>query len=230
MHVAYEINQVTKKKYKVVVVPCANCGEPVKCSGKRPWRTSLDQAKAGKACCTQECVEALRRKFWKQGGEFLAEYNKTFGRMHKLQENPMKRPDVVNKMIESKRKNGTLRQTPKSRGGNGRGLTSTQKMLADALNWPTEVAVKTAPHLPPGRRRAYQKTQGYPTCYKVDIANPSLKIAVEVDGASHNGRRAAMDQKKTECLRGLGWKVLHLSNKQIEADLAGSVRTVLSIT
>lgn len=229
MHVTYEINKATKQRNKVVVVPCANCGALVKCKGKSPWRTSLVQAKAGKACCSQQCAEAIKRKSWEQNGKNLSEYNKNAGRMNKIHDNPMKRPDVVKKMVESKVRNGTHHRAPSARGGNGTGLTKAQKMLADALGWSIEVAVKTAPHLPPGRRRAYQKAHGYPTCYKVDIADPFFKIAIEVDGESHNGLRAAMDQKKAECLKGLGWKVLHLTNKQIEADLAGSVRTVLSI-
>jgi hypothetical protein len=174
-------------------------------------------------------VEAVKRKTWEQNGKILSEYNRTAGRMKKIYDNPMKRPNVVKSMIETRARNGTYRQAPSVRGGNGTGPTKAQKMLADALGWKTETAVPTAPHVPLGKKRSYQKENGFPTCYKVDIANAQLKIAVEVDGASHNGKRKKIDQKKADCLRGLGWKVLHLTNKQIEADLAGSVRTVLSI-
>lgn len=229
MQISFTKNPETRKLNKVVIVPCAHCGKPTKCMGQKPWRTSLTQAKAGRACCSEECVEKLKIKGWREGGRQLAEYNSTEGRILKMLNNPMKNKDVVEKMRQTKSLNGTLRKAPQNRGGNGHGPTMAQEMLAKALGWPMEVAIPTAPYAPAGKKRLHQKKHGYPTCYKVDIANPDKKIAVEVDGASHVGSRVIADQKKAECLKELGWKVLRLSNRQIEADLAGSVRTVLSI-
>ncbi|WP_408605425.1 endonuclease domain-containing protein [Desulfobacula toluolica] len=91
-----------------------------------------------------------------------------------------------------------------------------------------EFPVKTAPHIPKGSRRAWLGERSLPTCYKLDIANPELKIGVEIDGISHTGKRRKLDQKKNAHLKSLGWQVLRLSNKQVEADLAGCVRTVMS--
>lgn len=63
------------------------------------------------------------------------------------------------------------------------------------------------------------KTRGHgtglsaPTCYKVDFGNPRRKIAVEVDGASHRGRkREAEDRKKTQVLNALGWSVARVKH------------------
>lgn len=60
----------------------------------------------------------------------------------------------------------------------------------------------------------------YPTCYKIDVAIPEMKIAIEVDGASHFGKKAKeRDQKKTNFLVGLGWKVFRITNKQIKKNV-----------
>ena len=68
---------------------------------------------------------------------------------------------------------------------------------------------------------------GYPTCYKVDIGNETLRVAIEVDGQSHYSRRS-LDAKKDKLLRGLGWTVLRFSNKQVTERLAECVLMVTS--
>jgi hypothetical protein len=62
------------------------------------------------------------------------------------------------------------------------------------------------------------KTKGHgtrhtkiPPCYKVDYAHPRRLIAIELDGPSHRGPGMKdRDQKKTEVLRALGWRVWRL--------------------
>ena len=72
---------------------------------------------------------------------------------------------------------------------------------------------------------------GYPTHYKLDIANPDFMMAVEVDGPSHSSlERKAQDAKKDRFLRSLGWTVLRFTNQEVMDDLGGCVRTVLSTT
>jgi very-short-patch-repair endonuclease len=71
---------------------------------------------------------------------------------------------------------------------------------------------------------------GFPPCYKVDIGEPTLKIAIEVDGMSHNSlERRKQDRKKEAFLRGLGWTVLRFSNREVTERLEECVQTVLSI-
>jgi len=111
--------------------------------------------------------------------------------------------------LETRRKVSSIlkamKHEPSERGGNGHGLTVPQKILMDALgeNWIAEYALSLG-----------KKTPGYPTCYKVDLANPGLKVAIEVDGASHHSRKA-QDEKKDQKLASLGWKVLRFWNKEI---------------
>ncbi len=90
-------------------------------------------------------------------------------------------------------------------GGNGRGASVPQKLLASRLGWPMEHAVSTKPRPP-----------GYPTHYKIDIAEPTLKIAIEVDGWSHLIKSIKVkDAKKDRFLRRRGWKVLRFTNQTV---------------
>ena len=91
------------------------------------------------------------------------------------------------------------------RGGNGTGLTEPQAFMMDVLGagWIAEFALSL------GQRQA-----GYPTHYKLDLANPALKIGVELDGNSHYARKA-QDEKKDAKLASLGWTVLRFWNRDI---------------
>lgn len=94
---------------------------------------------------------------------------------------------------------------PKVRGGNGHPLTAPQAILLAALGppWVAEHAVSLGP-----------RQAGYPTSYKLDLADPARKVGVEVDGHSHRSRRA-LDRKKDEKLASLGWTVLRIWNADV---------------
>ena len=117
--------------------------------------------------------------------------------------NPMSKNAARLKMRETLLR---IKHAPISRGGNGRLLPLPQLALLHALGegWHAEVAIPT--------RMA--RDSGYPTNYKLDIANPEMKWGIEIDGASHNGQRKELDQKKSDFLATLGWKVSRLTNEQ----------------
>jgi very-short-patch-repair endonuclease len=53
------------------------------------------------------------------------------------------------------------------------------------------------------------KKPGLPHHYKLDLANVSRKIALELDGSSHRRpSRRASDARKDKLLRSKGWRVL----------------------
>ena len=98
------------------------------------------------------------------------------------------------------------------RGGNG-ATTIEQETLARALGWPTERAIAT----------------GDPTwpCAIVDLAHPTLPIAVEVDGASHRTtKQMVRDTRKAALLARLGWVVLRVWNAEVGGDLEGVVAAI----
>ena len=83
-----------------------------------------------------------------------------------------------------------------------------QLALLHALGdgWEAELAIKThAGHL----------NGVYPNCYKVDIGNSELMIAIEIDGGSHSSlERKTQDEKKHSFLKALGWSVYRVSNEK----------------
>jgi hypothetical protein len=106
-------------------------------------------------------------------------------------------------------------------GGNGTGLTVPQRLLSEELDWPTEFIVRT--RMPRG--------SGYPTHYKLDIANPAEMIAVEVDGHSHTLKdRIRQDVKKDEFLESLGWLVVRIKNEDVLENCPRVARDILSLT
>src|SRR6516165_4944651 len=92
----------------------------------------------------------------------------------KRHSNPTKDPAVALKISLAHIRNG--HGLGINRGGNGK-LTHPQILLQQALGkgWQTEYAISLGCH-----------QVGYPSCYKVDIGNKALKIAIEVDGGGHS--------------------------------------------
>jgi len=147
----------------------------------------------------------------------MAKTNRKYASARMLARNPMNRPDVRAKVSKALREMGWK---PTVRRGNGY-LTPQQQALSSALGWPMELVIATK----------MPRNSGYPTCYKADIGNSALKVAIEINGPSHASiARRAQDEKKTTFLRSLGWTVLSFSNAEVDADLARCARMVRSTT
>jgi hypothetical protein len=107
---------------------------------------------------------------------------------------------------------------PTLKGGNGTGPTKPQQILAGQLGWPMEFPVSVKPKKP-----------GLPTAFKIDIAEPMQKLAIEVDGHSHSTARVReMDAKKTAYLESQGLTVLRFKNQEILRDLEAVVKTIMA--
>ena len=101
-----------------------------------------------------------------------------------------------------------INHKPIKRGGNGQLLPLPQLALLHALGegWEAEYSVAT---------KMRHLGTGYPTCYKIDIANPIRMIAIEVDGGSHTALAIReRDKKKAEFLVSRGWSVYRVSNER----------------
>ncbi len=120
--------------------------------------------------------------------------------------NPMKRPEWSGKLANQTRGEHSL-----ARGGNGQ-LTNPQVMLSVAMKLPMEYPIKTKP--------VAGKFSSLPSCYKVDLAIPEMKIAIEVDGYTHKTPKwKFLDARKTKILNALGWTVLRFWNEEILSDM-----------
>lgn len=194
-----------------ITVPCSICETAFTLppSKRAYWR------KSGRAVCSPECrmksaVATGRRTVFTK-----AECHARSVRL--TTNNPMRDPLTRAKVSATLKAIG---HRPSVRGGNGRGPSEPQRLLAEALGWPMEVSIGTGP----GARAS-----GRATCYKLDIGNPTLKVGVEVDGSSHSSlKRREEDRRKVEFLNGEGWTVLRFSNREVMADTAGCAQTVLS--
>lgn len=208
------------ERRKIVLMACSVCGAIVSCAGSKPFRSSLNAARLGVATCSARCTQARVERARKICGTKIAAYNEIYASERMKFKNPMADRSVVEKMIATKEKNGSYRRCPTIRGGNGKPDTIPQKSLAMALGWDTEVAV--------GTKAVRKHMDGIAKVYKLDVANAVMKVGIEIDGSSHNGKRKAVDAKKDHVLSLLGWKVLRFTNKQVMENLAGCVETVSS--
>ena len=85
-------------------------------------------------------------------------------------------------------------------------------------------------HLLMNVRTGMPRGSGYPTCYKLDLANPELMVTVEVDGTGHwHWKVKAADARKTAFLRGLGWTTFRVSNVEVRRDLQSTTSKLLEL-
>lgn len=176
-------------------------------------RRAIDQwRRSGRAYCS-----TAHRDEWvsQNASARMADTNRRCASARMKARNPMRHPAALEKMRLSLR---AIRHRPPVRGGNGRPVPLPQRLLAEALGWPTEVILRTG-----GGYKPYH--------YKLDIANRALKIAIEVDGMSHGLlARKAQDARKDAFLRGHGWTVLRFSNQAVMENLSACVLAVASTT
>jgi very-short-patch-repair endonuclease len=97
---------------------------------------------------------------------------------------------------------------PCIRGGNGKPSPEPVQRLLEYLSdygFTKELVILTK-----------ARGQGYPPCYKVDLGNQELMLAIEIDGNSHCLlSRQAQDQKKERFLHSRGWTILRFSNTEV---------------
>jgi hypothetical protein len=171
---------------------------------------------AKRICCCTHCAATWRNaqpgraeKFtlWIAEGREVARQNRLGSKRPEYsarmrENNPMKNSESVAKMRMS-----LSGRTFLARGGNGK-LTTPQILLAESLKLPMEFAIPTA--------MVKDKFQSLPNHYKVDIADPIAKVAIEVDGNSHKSKKwKFLDKRKTLVLNALGWSVLRFWNKEV---------------
>jgi Protein of unknown function (DUF559) len=210
--------QKSPRPRSVLELTCAECQAPASLTGSNASRAR----KVGYGYCSNECAKiAGARKMAPQHAAHMAKHAKGLHSERMRTRNPMSNPEVKARAMASAKLTGpTLGAT---RGGNGQPMPEPQRLLSEALGWPTEVVVSTRP-VPP-----VMAGVPMPSCYKIDIASEECRVAVEVDGGSHRSKeRQEQDRKKTAFLEACGWTVLRFSNREVMENTAACAQVVWS--
>lgn len=183
---------------------CEHCGATYRAESRRRRFCSKKCASSRPERRRQMAttMRALRRR-----PDIVANHRKFL-----TEDNPYQRPGILAKAQTTLRRMGY----PMLKGG-WKAPTEPQKQLASLLEWPMEWPI---PSPDPPRR------------YLIDVANPQLKIAIEVDGRSHSRQKVKeQDRKKTEFLEEQGWTVLRFWNHEILKNpnqIANFIRFIIS--
>lgn len=194
---------------KPVEAACTECEVPVTLTDK----SKIDKFKKnGRAYCTPECRDTWVKR---ASSQRMARTNRKYASQHMRKNNPMHNPESREKMRMTL---GEIKHKPNRRGGNGKPPPEPQHRLAEFLGWPMEVVI-----VPKDGEQPYH--------YRVDIAHPSMKVTIEVDGSSHTSlERQESDRRKDKRLFGLGWLVFRFSNREAMERTEECARMVLSTT
>ena len=197
---------------------CRFCGKEMEVKKSSPKqfcnRSCLARDKVTRPEFHQKLHNAKVREKISQSQKRFAQTEKGKAYHRKVSErmkknNPSRDPKNIEKMKNTKRIKGTLNVWPGVRGGNGH-YTPAQLLLAVSLGWQKECVISLD-----------KRQHGFPTCYKVDIGSPELKIGIEVDGKGHRTKKAILkDVKKTNKLKELGWKILRFTNEEVMTNLS----------
>lgn len=205
-----------------VVRSCRHCGNVFS------FRSMGPRNDARRSFCSVRCkmltqrADPSKEAIWRASMQATWDASPLKGRPSPASSARMKANNpMANKAAVEKMRCSLSGRTFLARGGNG-APTKPQQMLADALGLPMEYAVITAP--------VKDKFESLPHCYKVDLASPEHRLAIEVDGNTHKQRRwRFLDARKTAVLNALGWRVVRFWNQQVLEDLNGVVREIRSL-
>lgn len=178
------------RKVKQVPLTCSECGETFVGSESQGWKS----AKGKNVFCGPICISVLSSRT-------ASHTNTMYASARMTKNNPMTRLASLRKM---KRTLKRIAHKPPVRGGNGTGLSPAERVLSEATG--------LQPYIVPTRTK---RSEGYPTHYKLDLADPERMLGIEIDGASHGLlSRQAQDRKKEKFLRSLGWTIIRFTNQQ----------------
>lgn len=135
----------------------------------------------------------------------------------------MKDPETRRKVSKTL---SEMNHRPAVIGGNGRPPTRQEKAMYNELSkhddsFEIECIIKT------GELADYFRA---PNHYKIDVGSHRHKLAIEIDGTSHNSLKVKeCDRRKEMFLHTKGWTLLRFSNSMIDNQLNSCVQMVLSL-
>ncbi len=175
----------------IKLLPCHGCGNYFKATNPQRWSYN----KGKNVYCGDACLNANK-------ASTMARTNRKYASARMLTSNPMFNSESLEKMKVTLKRIG---HKPSIRGGNGTGLSKAENALSKATG--------LLPHVVPTNTK---RGSGYPTHYKLDLADIERMIAIEIDGNSHSLlSRKEQDIKKENFLKSIGWTVLRFTNAQV---------------
>ena len=100
-----------------------------------------------------------------------------------------------------------------NRGGKGQGASPRELKVRDALGLKMHFVLPT------------RKQRPFPRHYTIDLADPSRRVAIEIDGPSHrllSVKRS--DARKARWLRSNGWTLIRVSNRDVDLRFEKTIR------
>lgn len=191
-------------------VPCIICGEKADLSTFKFQR----YLQTKRAYCSKACGKVYQSQI---SSITLTKTNLKYGYQHMARNNLAPTLEARKKSSETLKRNGHM---PKVQGGNGKPPTEAEAILFSYLK---DFGFVLQPSILTPRPKEKQ----YPWCYKPDLGNFLIKLAIEADGNTHSGRKA-LDLKKDQCLNGLGWTVLRFKNQEILQNKEKVIHTIMS--
>jgi hypothetical protein len=197
-------------KKKRPEIPCTICGKMSDLSDFRYGQ----YLKTKRAYCGRACSRIYQAQI---SSITLTKTNLKYGYPHMARNNLVPTLEARKKSSETLKAKG---HKPKVQGGNGKPPTEAEALLFSYLS---DFGFVLQPSILTPRPKEKQ----YPWCYKPDLGNFSIKLAIEADGTTHNGRKT-LDMKKDQCLNGLGWTVLRFKNQEILQNTTQVIQKIMS--
>lgn len=196
---------------KIYFVKCPNCFKDVKVEGKNKnndvpfFRSLQNYNNTGRAYCCQECATEYKKKLLKESTTKYFEKNRDNPDFWKKRKNPM-RNKKSRELISLKCKLSGRKPTELKKGEKPKA----QKVLYDTLikyyprGWEYEYSIKFSDK---------EKLETNKRGYRIDIANPLAKIAIEVDGTTHfTDEGKIKDKEKNAFLLANKWSIIRFRN------------------
>lgn len=175
---------------------CTNCNIIIlNLKKEKLWQFN----RTGKVYCSKECTKLYTANVSRKN---LIEINKKYASERMKRKNPCFNKETIEKIKNTKIKNGTLHKPPIIQGGNGKETPCPVKILCERLKWQLKYILRT------GTRNFY------PTHYKLEIANIEKKICIEIDSQVSYSRKDKAE-KKENYLKSKGWITLRFKNKDV---------------
>jgi len=161
-------------------------------------------------------MKAINKRLWRKNSAFRKRHSKAVSSFQKSRwqdpEYRKRMSEIARARMKRRWKNNRVEMIRKMRSDEYRYNCRTSKIRSGQRWHPSLGAVRLKKWLGRDWLLEYYVVINYLRRYAIDVANPKLKIAYEVDGKSHSKpRQKVRDRQRDKDLHSVGWKVIRLS-------------------